>query len=122
MTQADAAVFSFPLSDLTPLHSAQTKVDSTKDIKDYDEDTQAEIRRIMFDQEQKRKGLPTSDEMRNQELLRKAWHAEGSPFAGQPFDPAAVNFGGGAAMPNIPFPSGGPNVPLPFDASKDPED
>lgn len=37
-------------------------------------------------------GRPTSDEIRNTELLRKAWDAEGSPFRGQPFDPSVVKF------------------------------
>eukprot|EP00300_Choanocystis_sp_HF-7_P010522 c16990_g1_i2.p3 GENE.c16990_g1_i2~~c16990_g1_i2.p3 ORF type:complete len:114 (+),score=30.55 c16990_g1_i2:602-943(+) len=76
-----------------------TKVDSTKNISDYDNETQAEIRRLMWDQEQKRKGLPTSEELKNQELLRKAWDAPNSPFAGQPFDPSVVNFGGSGDLP-----------------------
>ena len=35
-------------------------VDSTRHIGTYDEETQAEIRRIMHDQRQERLGLPTS--------------------------------------------------------------
>ena len=50
----------------------------------------------MFDQDQKRRNLPTSDEMQNEDMLRKAWDAEGSPFKGTPFDPKMVNFSGGA--------------------------
>ena len=65
---------------------------------DYDAETQGAIRKIMFDQHQKRLGKPTSEEMKNEEMLRKAWDAEGSPFKGTPFDPKMVNFGteGGA--------------------------
>lgn len=33
------------------------------------------------------KGLPTSDDIRNLKLLKKAWNSEGSPFKGQEFDP-----------------------------------
>ena len=58
--------------------------------------TQGAIRKIMFDQDQKRRNLPTSDEMQNEDMLRKAWDAEGSPFKGTPFDPKMVNFSGGA--------------------------
>ena len=62
---------------------------------DYDPETQGAIRKIMFDQHQKRLGKPTSDEMKNEDMLRAAWDAEGSPFKGQPFDPSMVNMGGG---------------------------
>ena len=38
-------------------------VDSRRHISDYDEATQGQLRKIMFDQKQKEKGLPTSDEI-----------------------------------------------------------
>jgi hypothetical protein len=41
-------------------------IDSTRKISDYDESTQGALRKIMFDQNQQRLGLPTSDE-----ILRK---------------------------------------------------
>jgi hypothetical protein len=47
------------ISGDTPLIDA-TMVDSTRHIGTYDEETQAEIRRIMHDQRQERLGLPTS--------------------------------------------------------------
>ena len=50
---------------------------------------------------QKRLGKPTSDEMKNEDLLRQAWDAEGSPFKGQPFDPSKINMGGGAGGPDL---------------------
>lgn len=37
-------------------------------------------------------GEPTSDQIMQQDILRKAWDAEGSPFKGQPFDPNIVQF------------------------------
>jgi hypothetical protein len=40
-----------------------TMVDSTRHIGTYDEKTQAQIRRIMFDQRQERLGLPCSEEL-----------------------------------------------------------
>lgn len=75
------------------------KVDSTCKLEDYDEGTQAAIRKIMFDQHQKAQGLPTSEELSQQDMLRKAWDAEGSPFKGVPFDPSLVNFSGAGGMP-----------------------
>ena len=56
----------------------------------------------MFDQDQKRRGLPTSDDTKNEEMLRKAWDAEGSPFKGTPFDPSKVNFSGGGGAGGMP--------------------
>jgi hypothetical protein len=38
-------------------------VDSTRHINEYDESTQAQLRKVIFDQTQSRKGLPTSDEI-----------------------------------------------------------
>lgn len=43
----------------------------SKHIRELDESTQATVAKMMFDQEQKRKGLPTSDELKMQELLQK---------------------------------------------------
>ncbi len=40
-----------------------TLVDSSKNISEFDDATQAAIRKIMFDQKQVREGLPTSDEL-----------------------------------------------------------
>ena len=111
-----------------------TKVDSTRSMYEYDDETQGAIRKIMFDQDQKRKGLcaappplpaahrvprvrrvrmprgrPSSDELKNEDMLRKAWDAEGSPFKGTPFDPSKINMGGGGGgsmpLPGMPPPS-----------------
>jgi hypothetical protein len=38
-------------------------VDSRRHISDYDEATQGQIRKILFDQNQYHKGLPSSDEL-----------------------------------------------------------
>ncbi|CEL98453.1 unnamed protein product [Vitrella brassicaformis CCMP3155] len=71
-----------------------TKVESSKRIEDFDDETQGAIRKIVFDQNQKAQGLPTSDQIKTANLLKDAWDAEGSPFKGQPFDPAALNLQG----------------------------
>ena len=71
-----------------------TKVDSMREVYDYDPETQGAIRKIMFDQHQKRLGKPTSEQLQNEDMLKAAWNAEGSPFKGQPFDPTRLNING----------------------------
>jgi len=43
-------------------------------------------------------GLPTTEEEKQHEMLKKAWNAEGSPFKGQPFDPSKFNLSGNNSM------------------------
>ena len=59
-----------------------TKVDSTRNISEYDDATQASIRKLMFEQHQRRKGLATrtTEEEQVTEMLEKAKLAQGSPF------------------------------------------
>ncbi|XP_044758628.1 nudC domain-containing protein 3 [Coccinella septempunctata] len=68
-----------------------SKIDCTKPMEDLPDDAQAKIQELQWNQEQKRLGLPTSDEIKNLNTLKKAWNAEGSPFSG-PFDPSSVSF------------------------------
>jgi len=56
------------------------KVDSTRHVHEYDAETQGTIRKIMFDQRQKQRGLPTSDDMEKDAILQKAKGLPGSPF------------------------------------------
>ena len=63
-----------------------SKVHSSKRLDEMDESTQASVRKIIFDQAQKAKGLPSSDEIKMQEILKKAWDAPNSPFAGSPYN------------------------------------
>lgn len=44
----------------------------SKNLRDLDEGAQATVAKMMYDQEQKRKGLPSSDEEKVQEALRRA--------------------------------------------------
>ena len=70
-------------------HIDAQKVDSTKKMDEYDEKTQGAIRKIMFDQRQKQKGLPTSDDMKMNKLIDEARDLPGSPFN----DPNSSYFG-----------------------------
>ncbi|XP_047516132.1 nudC domain-containing protein 3 [Pieris napi] len=63
------------------------KIDCSRALNELPEDHIAKVRELQWNQEQKMKGLPTSDEIRNIELLKKAWNSPGSPFLGKEFDP-----------------------------------
>ncbi|KAI5651953.1 CS domain-containing protein [Phthorimaea operculella] len=64
-----------------------SKIDCSRKMDELPDDHIAKIRELQWNQEQKMKGLPTSDQIRNIEILKKAWNAEGSPFKGKEFDP-----------------------------------
>lgn len=68
-----------------------TKIDCSRPYEELSEEAQAKIQELTWNQERKRLGLPTSEELQMQEKLKKAWNVEGSPFKG-PFDPNAVIF------------------------------
>jgi len=71
-----------------------TKVESTRKLEEYDGETQGAIRKIMFDQNQKLQGKPSSDQIRTAEMMKDAWNAPGSPFRGTEFDPTLLNLSG----------------------------
>ncbi|XP_060521608.1 uncharacterized protein LOC132699115 isoform X2 [Cylas formicarius] len=68
-----------------------TNIDCSRPFEDLSDEAQAKIEELEWNQRQKELGLPTSDDLAKQELLRKAWNVEGSPFSG-PFDPTTVAF------------------------------
>lgn len=67
-----------------------SKIDCSRPYEELSEEAQAKIEELQWNQERKRLGLPTSDEIALQETLKKAWNAKGSPFSG-PFNPNAVS-------------------------------
>nr|CDS25636.1 NudC domain containing protein 3 [Hymenolepis microstoma] len=66
------------------------EIDCSQPIHELDEEAQGKIAQLLFDQEQKRKGLATSEEQRIQNILKQAWNKDDSPFKGQPFDPNSI--------------------------------
>lgn len=68
-----------------------TKIDCSRPYEELSQEAQAKIEELTWNQERKRMGLPTSDELIMQDKLKKAWNVEGSPFKG-PYDPNAVIF------------------------------
>jgi len=69
----------------------QKNVEATRPMEDLPEDERAVVRKLQFDQHQKRLGKPTSKEITVNEQLKKGWNAEGSPFQGTDFDPSKFN-------------------------------
>ena len=72
-----------------------SKVDNTKKLDEFDNDTQGALRKVVYEQQRKRMGLPTTEEEKQMEMLKKAWNAEGSPFKGTKFDPSQFNIPSG---------------------------
>lgn len=68
-----------------------SKMDCSRPFEELPEEAQAKIEELTWNQEQKRLGLPTSEEKVMNETLRKAWNAEGSPFTGS-FDPSIIKY------------------------------
>ncbi|XP_047995254.1 nudC domain-containing protein 3 [Leguminivora glycinivorella] len=66
------------------------KIDCSRPLNELPEDHIAKVRELQWNQEQKLKGLPTSNEIKNIEILKRAWNAEGSPFKGKEFDPSVL--------------------------------
>lgn len=68
-----------------------SKIDCSRPYDELSEEAQAKIEELQWNQERKRLGLPTSNELAMHTALKKSWNAEGSPFSG-PFDPTLVQF------------------------------
>lgn len=74
------------------------KIDASRPMTDLDDEAQAKIAEMMYNEQQKRMGKPTSQEQKVQDILKDAWNAEGSPFKGQSFDPSKINMGQGGVV------------------------
>ncbi|CAL8072171.1 unnamed protein product [Orchesella dallaii] len=80
----------------------RNKIEAVRPMEELPDDEQVKIQEVVWNQEQKLKGLPTSEEAKLHKLMEKAWDVEGSPFKGQPFDPSLVHL----ANNTIDFPPG----------------
>jgi len=60
-----------------------TRVDSQRNVSEYDIGTQATIRKLMEEQSRKARGLPSLEEERMEGILDRAKELPGSPFAPQ---------------------------------------
>ncbi|CRG97652.1 CS domain protein, putative [Plasmodium gallinaceum] len=56
------------------------KIESKKNLTDFDEKTQGEIRKFLHEQKLKNEGIQSPEEIRKQHLLTNALNSKGSPF------------------------------------------
>ena len=56
------------------------KVDNSKTIDQFDYETQGHLNKVLYEQNRVLRGLPTTEEQRNAELMSKLAKMEGSPF------------------------------------------
>jgi len=73
-------------------------VDNSKRIDQFDQETQGHLQKVLYEQNRKLNGLPTTEEMEQQKLMEKVMNAENSPFKDSPYDPPKYGEG-----PQIPF-------------------
>lgn len=69
-----------------------SKIDCSRNLDDMGSEEQMKVHELMWNHQQKLLGKPTSEQIRMEKVLRKAWEAKGSPFQGTPYDPSIINF------------------------------
>ncbi|XP_033326822.1 nudC domain-containing protein 3 [Megalopta genalis] len=68
------------------------KIDCSRNLDDMGSEEQMKVQELMWNHQQKLLGKPTSEEIRMEKILKKAWNAKGSPFEGTPYDPSILKF------------------------------
>jgi len=66
------------------------ELDINKPFEELDDEAQAKIRELQQESMARLQGKVTPKQENIENVLKKAWDAEGSPFKGQPYDPSVV--------------------------------
>lgn len=67
------------------------QIDATRPFSELSQEEQMKLNEVVWNDYQKSQGLPTSQQMKSADVLKRAWEAEGSPFKGRPFDPSIIS-------------------------------
>lgn len=80
-------------------------VDNSKHLEEFDNETQGHLRKVLYEQERKRQGLPTTEEEQQQKLMEEIYAKQGmqNPNVGLPYDPKLYGRKDGVNAPSIPF-------------------
>ncbi|KYN04044.1 PREDICTED: nudC domain-containing protein 3 [Cyphomyrmex costatus] len=68
------------------------KIDCSKHFDDMAPEEQMKVQELMWNQQQKILGKPTSEQIKMEATLKQAWNARGSPFLGTPYDPSILKY------------------------------
>ncbi|KAF3427809.1 hypothetical protein E2986_02132 [Frieseomelitta varia] len=68
------------------------KIDCSRNLDEMGAEEQMKVQELMWNHQQKLLGKPTSEQIKMEKILKKAWEAKGSPFEGTPYDPSLINF------------------------------
>ena len=80
-------------------------VDQTKNMEEFDLETQGHLQKVLYERNRKMMGLPTTEEENTQNMLNDFHKKAGanSPFAGVPYDREKYSRKDGVNAPPIPF-------------------
>ncbi|XP_070164072.1 nudC domain-containing protein 3 isoform X2 [Polyergus mexicanus] len=69
-----------------------SKIDCSKHFDDMIPEEQMKVQKLMWNQQQKLLGKPTSEQIKMEATLKQAWNEKGSPFQGTPYDPTILKY------------------------------
>ena len=74
-------------------------------MEEFDLETQGHLQKVLYEQNRKRMGLPTTEEEQQQKLMEQimAKQGDGNPFGGATYDPKLYGKKAGNNGPSIPF-------------------
>lgn len=65
-----------------------TKIDCSRNLDELKAEEQMKLEELIWNHHQKLLKKPTSEQIRIEDILKKAWNAEGSPFKGRAYNPS----------------------------------
>ena len=79
-------------------------VDNTKNVEDFDLETQGHLQKVLYERNRKMNGLPTTEEEANTNAINEMFkNNPSSPFAQTPYDREMYGRKDGVNAPAIPF-------------------